>query len=125
MNRLFFGLVLIFVSEYVYAERPVRLFMDSEECILKEVGYVILNDPLIIPGKRWGSGSMSGCKVEIAKKQFDQQFKFCFLSGISITGGSGGSCAASLYDRENLYRFETSPAGKSPDLSCNFTCIKN
>lgn len=121
MYRVLFALFLICVcGGRVFADETVQVFVDSSDCTLKERGYMrsSIKNPIVIPGKRINP---SLCEVYVDQKKYEDLFRFCFLSGVDISGSGLGSCKVAFYDHQGGYMFETKA---EKGLQCTFTCIK-
>lgn len=123
--RALLTVILVLGCNMARAEDTVQLFIDNNECAIKERGFSQIENPFFIKGEKYGkTGFSSGCTVYVTKKSYEQEFRFCYLSGVTVLAGHGGSCDVSLYKSKGAYAFESSPAGQSSEFSCSFTCIK-
>ena len=76
------------------------------------------SDAVHFKGRNWKYGSQSGCNVSVPKKEFEERFSTCFLSGMhfrqpgmcTFSGRGGDVYAFEFDDKESLF--------------CIFTCMK-
>lgn len=101
---------------------------ENEYCDLRETkaGANVKGSPMIFEGFR----ASDSCSVNIQKREFEKLYKYCFLSGITVTG-AGGAKAHSCEVRElnGMWSFEGyiyNFSGSNPvarTITCNFICI--
>lgn len=120
MIRVFSLLICAMVCGSAYAQTPHRFMVDDESCVLR----THFKTDKGIPGKKYGtSGFMSGCTVTIDRKEYEEKFSFCYLSGVRSYGTDGGYCEVAYYKKHDAYLFEISPLGGK--FSCSFSCMPN
>jgi hypothetical protein len=116
--RALIFLALFFASLSSYAGEKT-LYTDSETCSLREFGWAIKPDPVVIKSE-YKRKENSACLVNIPKKDFYQKFKMCYLSGIEIDTGTGIYCkhTSDMYDNQITFEF-----GSHKGMSCYYTCV--
>ena len=95
----------------------IRTFtLDQENCVFEEHGASVNKNAATFQGKISTVSSIRFCTISIPVSTYENNFKFCYLSGISVYGT--GSC--SLRKLKDKYIVESLPDGTT---SCDYSCI--
>jgi len=76
----------------------------QEECVLREKGWRVINNPITISGKRINE---SECLVALDKKLFSRTFQMCSLVGSNSANTSGSSCDFSTAIHGEIVEFSS------------------
>lgn len=105
--------LLLCVSAAVQAEAPsdyAFMILESdqdkkEDCTLREKGWVLLENPILIEGKRLDES----CYVKLDAKSFSKKFQMCSLVGNGASNTAISDCNFSTADSGRTVEFIANP----------------
>jgi hypothetical protein len=116
MNKLkpFLIALVICTSQLSFAESPADfafVFLDSDqdnkvECTLRERGWAVIKNPIMVAGKR--IGDENDCVVEMPITKFKTMFQMCSLVGFNANNTLAQSCEFNT-TREDSVEFASDP----------------
>lgn len=120
--RTMIMLLLVAFANESMAEGLTTLRIERRQCMLFESGTGSSQ-------KLKGEVNALGCIITMPKQEYEDRFKFCYLSGITVYAGvsSPGSCSIRYRPAEDAYSFLLGASGDARNpmgaLDCEFTCL--